>query len=237
MIRKTEAIVLNTRKFGDSSLIAAMYTRAYGRQSFLVKGYRSARAKKRHSYFQPMSNIDIVFYYRETRDLQLVTESSHRYFFKTMQTDPIRITLGMVVMEVFYQAVREEESNEPLFNFLQRMLVAMDRAEKQLIHLFLYYLVHLTRHLGFFPQDAVRDHEKAVFFNIREGTLRNGPGARDSDRLISLICKSSLENCTQLRFSNQEKKEMINTLLQYYILHVEGFRSPESLKVLEEVFS
>lgn len=236
MIKKTEAIVLNARKFGDTSLIANMYTRNFGRQNYLIKGYRSTRAKKRHSYFQPMSIIEVVLYYKENRDLQLVTESSNRYFFQTMQTDPVRIMLGLVVMEVFYQSVREEEPNTALFDFLQRVLVTMDQQEKNLIHIFLYFLLHLTRHLGFFPDNQVKNPDQPVYFDVRGGILKNAIGLRSSDVLLAQLEKCSLETCTNLRFSNADKKELISTLLQYYLVHVEGFREPESLKVFQEVF-
>ena len=101
MLRKTEAIVLNIRKFGDTSLITTLYTREYGRCNFIIKGYRSTRAKKRHSYFQPLSIIDVVFYHKDSRELQLISESANRYFYQSLQTDPVKITLGMVVAEVF----------------------------------------------------------------------------------------------------------------------------------------
>ncbi|MEM7035449.1 MAG: DNA repair protein RecO [Bacteroidota bacterium] len=236
MIRKTEAIVLNTRKFGDSSLITSMYTRVYGRQNYLIKGYRSTRAKKRHSYFQPMSVIEVVFYHKDNRDLQLITESTNRYFFQSLQTNPIKITLGMVVMEVFYQSVREEERNDQLFDFLKSILIEFDRRDAQLIHIFLFFMVRLTRFLGFEPRNDVRDTDMPVYFDLRGGILENAHGARTSDYLVAYLRQADLENCTGLRFSNEDKSELISTLLQYYMLHVEGFREPESLKVLQEVF-
>lgn len=236
MIRKTEAIVLHTQKHGDSSLICTLFTRQYGRRSFMIKGYRSARAKSRHSYFQPMSLIEVVFYHKEGRDLQLITESSNRHFFHRLQTDPLRITLGMVIMEVFYQSVREEERNDALFGFLATVLVSLDEWDDKLIHVFLWYLVQLTRYLGFFPSVEVEDLSQPVYFDLREGSITHAPGARGSDHHIAAFSLLELAQCRELRFSNADKKEMIATLLQYYLLHVEGFKEPESLKVLEQVF-
>lgn len=235
-IRKTEAIVLNTRKFGDSSLICSMYTRTYGRRNFLVKGYRSSRARKRHSYFQPMSVVDVVFYHKEQRDLQLITESSNKVFFQSLQSHPIKITLGMVMTEVFYMSVREEEQNGPLFDFLKGILIHLDEMEQGLIHLFVYYLVHLTRFLGFFPRNEVKNPDAPVFFDLLGGTLENAPGERTSDVLVSRFAASNLESCTEIAFNNAQKSELIGTLLEYYQIHVEGFRRPESLKVLSTVF-
>ncbi len=237
MIRKTEAIVLNTRKYRDTSLICTMYTRLYGRQSYLVKGYRSTKSRKRYSFFQPMSIIEVVFYHKESRDLQIVSETSNRYFFQDLQTDPIKITLGMVITEVFFNSVHEEERNDPLFGFFQRLLVALDTHDEHLIHYFIYFLVHLTRHLGLFPRNEVKDPQGSVYFNLPEGTLRNAPGARSSDYLVAQFCNANLDNCHLIEFGNREKSELINSLMQYYQLHVDGFKQPESLKVLAEVFA
>lgn len=237
MIRKTEAIVLSTRKFGDSSLICTMYTRQFGRQSYLVKGYRSKKGKKRHSYFQPMSLLDIVFYYKETRDLQLITETSSSHFFQDLQTNPVKITLGMVITEVFFLSVKEEERNDPLFEFLSQVLKALDSTDQRLIHIFIFYLIHLTRFLGFFPRVEVRNPSGPVYFNLQGGILENSPGARNSDHLVAHFSKTDLLHCQLIPFDNSEKSELISTLLQYYQIHVEGFRQPESLKVLAEIFN
>jgi len=237
MIRKTEAIVLSTRKYRDTSLICTMYTRLYGRQSYLIKGYRSQKSKKRHSYFQPMSIIEVVFYFRETRDLQMVTESSNRYFYQDLQTNPVKITLGMVITEVFFHSVHEEERNDPLFGFLQRILVALDTHDEHLIHYFIYFLVQLTRYLGFFPRNEIKSPNAPVYFNHRGGILENAPGARSCDYLVGHFCEAKLENCHEITFSNREKSELIQSMMQYYQMHVDGFKQPESMKVLAEVFS
>lgn len=213
-----------------------MYTRRYGRRNFLIKGYRSTKAKKRHSYFQPMSIIDVVFYYKEQRELQLLTESTNKFFFNSLQTQPVKITLGMVIMEVFHLSVREEEENTALFEFLKTILIHLEESQEGLIHLFVYYLTHLTRYLGFFPRNEAKDLSKPVFFDLQGGILENAPGARTSDSLIAQFCFSGIEKCTAIRFSNLEKTELINTLLEYYTIHVEGFRRPESLKVLAAIF-
>jgi DNA repair protein RecO (recombination protein O) len=236
MIRKTEAIVLNTRKFGDTSLICTMYTRAYGRRNFIIKGYRSTRARKRHSYFQPMSMIDIVYYHKDNRDLQMITESSNRYFLQTLQTDPIKITLGMVVMEVFHQTVKEEEPNDPLFAFLDNVLAELDRRDKHLIHVFLHFLVQLSSFLGFLPSDMVEDPSKPIHFDLRNGFLENGLIADKGAWMTLAFSRLDLSNCHQIPVTQADKNDLISAMMEYYQIHVEGFRIPESLAVFQEIF-
>lgn len=237
MIRKTEAIVLNTRKFGDSSLIATTYTREFGRKSFIIKGYRSTRGKKRHSYFQPMSYIHIVFYDKDTRDLQYVSESSSLHFFKTLQTQPVKMALGLLAIEIFYYSVKEEEQNLPLFEILRDTLVRLDERPDRLIHLYLHFQLHLTSHLGFFPQNSVEDPAKPVFFDITNGIFRNSHQGGEADRVLLAFALSSREECVELEFSRELKREMLDMMMQFYRVHIEGFRDPESLKVFGEVFS
>lgn len=236
MIRKTEAIVLNTRKFGDSSMICSMYTKQYGRRNFLIKGYRSTKARNRHSYFQPMSIIDMVFYHKESRELQMVTESSNRYFFQSLQTDPVKITLGMVVIELFYNTVKEEEPNFPLFEFLGKVLVELDRRDKHLIHVFLHYLVQLSGYLGFFPSDLVENAAGRVHFDIRNGILENGTLDDPGARAVLAFARMPLESCHEIPLSQGDKHEVIKAMMEYYRVHVEGFKIPESLAVFQEIF-
>jgi DNA repair protein RecO (recombination protein O) len=236
MIRKTEAIVLNTRKFGDTSLICTMYTRNYGRRNFLIKGYRSTRARKRHSYFQPMSILDVVYYHKDTRDLQLITETSNRFFLETLQTDPIKITLGMVVIELFHHTVQEEEPNFPLFEFLGRILVELDRREGHLIHIFLYYLVQLSNYLGFFPSDLVENPGLPIHFDVRNGILENGHIADLGASLALAFARTEIEHCHEIPVTQGGKNELIAAMMEYYQVHVEGFKVPSSLAVFQEVF-
>ena len=51
MLEKTRAIVLNQIKYTDSGIIARMYTREFGRQSFLIKGMRNKKAGKQQYSF------------------------------------------------------------------------------------------------------------------------------------------------------------------------------------------
>jgi DNA repair protein RecO (recombination protein O) len=236
MIRKTEAIVLNTRKFGDTSLICTMYTRSYGRRNFLIKGYRSTRGRKRHSYFQPMSIIDVVYYHKDTRDLQLITETSNRYFLQTLQTDPIKITLGMVVIELFYLTVKEEEPNYPMFEFLGGILVELDQRDKQLIHIFLFYLVQLSNYLGFLPSDMVEDETKPIHFDIRNGVLENAPLGDRGSALVLAFSRAEFKDCFAIELTQGGKSDLIAAMMEYYRTHVEDFKIPGSLLVLQEVF-
>ena len=236
MIQKTEGIVLRTLKHQDSHLIARIYTREAGLLSFLIKGYRSMRSRRKYSYFQPLSLIDIVFYYRENRDLHKINESKIAVLLQEVQTHPVKLALGLAVVEVFSGCVREEESQPGLFDFLKACILRLDVEERRLIHVFIYYLLHLTRFLGFFPHDASKNSPK-VEFNVQAGTF--SPVSHKNDAIAGLLRRflySNLDNCQDITFNSAEKKALIYTLFEYYRIHIDGFRYPNSLQVYAEVF-
>ena len=57
---KTRAIVIQSIRYGDSSLIVKMLTEEYGMQSYMVKGVFGSKSKFRPALFQNMTILDIV---------------------------------------------------------------------------------------------------------------------------------------------------------------------------------
>ena len=55
-----QAIALGTVRYGDSSLIAACYTKQYGLQSYMLKGILATKRKKKlsKSFFEPLSLLE-----------------------------------------------------------------------------------------------------------------------------------------------------------------------------------
>jgi hypothetical protein len=47
---------------------------------------------------------------------------------------------------------------------------------------------------------------------------------------------SDPDECTEISFSRQEKRDFIRMLFEYYQFHIDGFRYPQTLQVFAEVF-
>ena len=75
MIFSTNAIVLNYKKFSDTSLICNLYSKDYGKFSIIAKGARSLK-NPHGAILQPLNYIDIVYYYKEKRSMQLLKEAT-----------------------------------------------------------------------------------------------------------------------------------------------------------------
>ena len=63
MFEKTDAIVVKSLKYGDSSLIVNCYCENFGLQAFILKGILKSKKSKspKKSLFEPLSIIEIIF--------------------------------------------------------------------------------------------------------------------------------------------------------------------------------
>lgn len=235
MIRKTEGIVLRTLKYQENHLITTVFTENFGMQSFIIKGYHSARSRRKHSYFQPLSIVQLVFFYKETQSLQKISDSKLGYLLHTIQTDPVKLSLGLTMVEVFYDTVKEEATNESLYRFLKAVILALDESSRHLIHLFLFFLVQLPKYLGFFPLDQ-SNNSQYVTFDAESGILSavNKPHAVGA--LLREFMNSDLQSCQQIFIDRGIKRDFITMLFKYYQFHIDGFKYPQTLKVFAEIF-
>ncbi|MEO0896184.1 MAG: DNA repair protein RecO [Bacteroidota bacterium] len=240
MIHKTEGIILRTLKHQESNLITTIFTREYGRLSFILKGFRTSRGRQKFSYFQPLSIVEVVYQERPNRDLHSIRESKLGHLLKTVQTEPVKLSLGLAMMEIFYDTVKEPGPDPSQYEFLRNVILQLDEAESRLIHLFIYFLVHHTRFMGFFPSDQ-SEEATAVSFDPASGILDKGQGDRIAFLLRQfLYAEGSLlpdaQSAQQILFSSEEKRELIKTMFTYYQYHIHGFQYPQTMKVFAEIF-
>ena len=69
MLYKTRGIALNYIRYRESSIIAKIYTEAFGIQSYIVNGVRSSKSKtNRIALFQPLTLLDMVVYHKSKEE-------------------------------------------------------------------------------------------------------------------------------------------------------------------------
>ncbi|MFK7969172.1 MAG: DNA repair protein RecO [Bacteroidia bacterium] len=237
MLLRTEGIVLRTIRHQDNHLIATVYTRDHGRMGFIVRGYRSARGAKSHSYFQPLSVIELVFQKKEGRDLHNVRETRHATMLHAIHTDPVKLSLGLAMLEIVKDTVREEAAPNPaLYRFIKDYIVNLDQENQGLIQRFIFTLLHLTQFLGFMPSDLSKD-SAAVHFDIPNGQFVAETHQREPvSGILRQFLYADYESCKSIYFDQDQKRHLLTTLFGYYQQHIDGFNYPQTIRVFGEIF-
>lgn len=150
MLTKTDAIVIKSMKFRDTSKIVTFYTRRYGKLKGVAKGARQVKSKF-GAALEPMTNVSLVLYKKEHRDLQLISQCDIIKAYKKINSEFDRMTVALSVLELINQLAHDEEENPPLYALLVETLDQLERASKNLINLFYAFELRLTGLFGFGP--------------------------------------------------------------------------------------
>ena len=241
MLHKTRGIVLQVTDFGETSVVAKIYTELFGLQGFLINSVRKKNAKVKQNILQPLSLVELVIYHKERKGLHRVAEVRSNPALQSIPFNIVKNSMALFLDEVLCKSIKEEEPNSLLFEFLFHSIQLLDVQSPVNNDFHLSFLLQLTKYLGFYPAENFSSEEK--YFNLREGVfqseLPNHVNYMDPvlAGVFSGLLQSSLNFSASLSVPVQQKRMLMEKILEYYRLHLSGFTEVKSLKVLEEVWS
>jgi len=234
---KTKAIVISALKYQEKSLIVKCFTQSDGIKTYFVaNAFASKKSMQKIAYFQPLTILEIEATHKNKGTLEYFKEIKMGYPFKTIHQNIVKSALVLFLSEVLHNCIKEEEQNEPFFDYLETALVWLDEHD-EIANFHLILLLGMTRHFGFYP--AVSNQE-APFFEMTEGIFTTYHGLSCLSEHETVLFKKLIS----LRFDSEaklfvatERQILLKILVDYYAIHLDGFKKPKSLEVLGEVFS
>ncbi|MCB0743444.1 MAG: DNA repair protein RecO [Ignavibacteriales bacterium] len=147
-ITKNEALVLRKTNFSDSSLIVELYTKEHGKISAIIKGARSSKSRI-GSKIDTLNLVEAVFYHKEQKELQLVTQANLISHFHNIKSDLERVKYASAIVELILKLVPEKDANEKLFRGVVKSLNLMDKENSQPILHFTQFFMFFIKEIGF----------------------------------------------------------------------------------------
>ena len=229
MLHKTKGIVLSYIRYKESSVIAKVYTEAFGIQSYVVNGVRSSRSKtNKIALFQPLTLLDMVVYHKSKSDtLHRLSEIRHLFPFRQLPFDMVKTSLALFIAELLGKCLKEEEPNEPLFSFLEQAVAELDGLEEGLESYHLVFMRYLAGFLGFGIDSAAE-----FLKGLREHRYSLLPD-ENQEKGIELLLKGDYESLKAR--GKGARAAILSQMLFYYRTHMENFGEMKSLEVLKTV--
>jgi DNA repair protein RecO (recombination protein O) len=240
MITQSRAVVLHQLKYSETSVIATLYTEAFGRQSYIINGIRSPKSKQKTGLLQPLFLLEIEAYHKPGREVQRLKEFKLDQVYQTIPFDVVKSTIAIFLSEIMYKTIRNEETDPELFCFMYDSLLFFDAMKEGNSNFHLWFLANLLHFLGIQPQNNYSAVNQ--WFDIKNGKFLvarpiypTSPGLEDSKLLAELF---SLDHKTIQTFalSGTQRSTLLEFLLEYYSIHFEKIGKINSLKVLGEIF-
>ena len=234
---ETPAIVLSVIKYNDTDAVVKTYTAQTGFTAFFVRGFFKGR-KSRHykATFQPGALLELIFHFKNKGQLERFKDVRLLYHYKNIHQDFDKLNIVTFLREILLESLKNEQGDDKLFQFIFKKFVSLDQ-EILDPDFHLKFMLQLTQYLGFFPDlqtsGAYFDLQNAVFveqiplnpyLNKQETSL-----FRDFSGMIF-----ATEKYTKLKQS--DRKVLIDLLLRFYSHHVSQFNTPNSVKILHQMY-
>ncbi len=237
-IVSTESIVLSGLKYGETSLIVKCFTKTEGIKSYMLKGILKAKkGKLKAAYFQPLTQLQLTASHNHKNTLNSIKEVQVLHPYKTIYTSVVKQSIVLFLSEVLSNIIREEEENEALYSYLEAGLIWLDTHDS-IANFHLLFLLNLSKFLGFYP-----DVQKQGFgFNLLEGNFTNSINNKltISGKELAAFKKLlgiNFDAIHKVSFHKKERQTILRIIIRYFELHLDGFKEPKSLRVLETVFT
>lgn len=226
MIINTPAVILKSFPYSETSIIARCYTKGQGKISIIVKGARRKNSPLA-AYFQPMNYLDLVYYYKSTRDLQAVSKVSFIQIWSDLNQNLKKIAYSMAILELTEKSNTDNDPHPELFDELVKVLTAIDSSDLRLNLIFWYYQVKLLTALGFKPD----------FTNLEHGSIKlpdpfSGP---NSEQILTEIVNNNLDSLSNIVATNKDRKAISDYLMTFIKYHFENIDNLKSFNVLKQI--
>lgn len=241
MLHKTRGIVLKTTLYSENSVVVQMFTEKFGIQSYMINGVKKPKAKIRMNMLQPLHLVEMVVYHKANASIQRISELRPSPIFRSIPYDIIKSTITMFLNEVLYKSIRQQMSDEHLFNFIFNAICWFDESEELNVNFHLAFLLKLSRYLGFAPSSETKSNQS--YFDLQEGEFKSMPPVHpyfidkvDAALFMSLYTLP-FEKIIEIKLENKTRRSILDKILVYYTLHTASFGEIRSHQVLEDVLS
>ncbi len=249
-IHKTEAIVLSTQNFRQTSLIANFYTRDFGKLSGLLKGIREDSTKF-NSNLDIFSLNEIIFYKKIKSSLHLISQCDLKRDFRLIKGDLERIRKAFSLVELVNVLTAQEDKNERIFDLA---LICLEQLENNfnLDKILIIFKIKLLDFCGFKPHldSCVSCNNKIIAqakFSLKLGGLlcercqskdiKSRVVFRGTVASILYIEKNNFDDVLRLGMNHAIRRELNQVLDDFLEFHLDKKPSPypDREKVISEV--
>lgn len=242
MLLKCKAIVIKTIDYSENSVVLKCFTDTHGVVSFMVNGVRSKKGAIRPSHLLPLSLLELEAYHQQQKNLQRIKELKCIPQLHSLHFDMTKSSVGIFMAEVMNKVLREEnQPDPPLFSFLYHAVQLLDLENGKVTNFPLFFLLQLTRYLGFQPKGIYSDQTNG--FDVKEGIFESYD-ARNPYQLapslsekISMLLNSNVLEYKEVSMSYADRAALLEYTIDYYREHIVGFLELKSHKVLAEVLA
>lgn len=205
----------------------------------MVYGANKKKSVVRAALLQPLSIVNMDVTHTPGRDIQRIKDIRMEHLFTGIPFDPVKNSLALFISEILFRTLRQTEPDENLFLFLENSIQQLDCCDAGIANFHLVFLLKLSRYLGFEPNN---DNEHATYFDLLNGVFQQEKPLHihyllpEMAKYLNDILLADYSTMHNLAFSRATRSKLLESIIEYYRLHIPEFYGLHSLPVLHSLF-
>ncbi|RME02169.1 MAG: DNA repair protein RecO [Calditrichaeota bacterium] len=248
---KTEAIILRSMKLGETSKLLTLYARKSGILKLVAKGARQSKSRLMGS-LEPLYVVEVVYYEKESRELQILSQVSIVYVPKYVFTDADKTVLALACGEMVTRLEKPGDVNPGVYGLLRATLEAFDQPDVDARLIFLAFQLRLLEHIGLSPglqkcfgcETSETSEGRYDFANARlycercaQKTSQGKEIKKETLQVLRELLRLPLRKIGHLQWQASIQAEIYRFLTSFYHYHLEEMGALKSIAVLAQMKS
>jgi DNA repair protein RecO (recombination protein O) len=189
----------------------------------------------------PLSILEMEVEHHKTREIQRMKEVRIDFPLTCIHAHPIKNTITLFLAEILYRIIQTKEADPKLFEYIYHSIRHLEILDQGIANFHLVFMIHLTRHLGIYP-NAESHNTPGSFFDLLNGVfLTHIPDHphylnKEESIIFSRLLRMNYENMALYAFSRKDRTMIVQHILSYYRLHAIDFPEIKSHAVMQSLF-
>ena len=246
MLIATNALVLKSIPFGDTSIISRLFTESEGKISVLAKGAWRKKSTT-GAVLEPMNHIQLQYYHKDSREIQILKDCSFSTKYSHIRNNLHRTLFGFAVVEMLDKSTLDNNPSRVLYRLGWRILEKLNENKSDVFLVFAFFLYQLSLRIGFMPEikqcrkcktrlsSCLFDEQLGELICLEcspQGKLQLEEKNMAFLRQLEILHLDQLETITPDRHSVLHAIQFLESFTQF---HIESLRKMKSLPLANKL--
>ncbi|MFV0507376.1 MAG: DNA repair protein RecO [Bacteroidales bacterium] len=241
MKKISEGIVLGHIKYSDNRSIVHIYTKDEGRASYILAIPKSNNRHKVLSAMLPLSQVEICYLDSGTEGMRRAITIRLTKVYTDLRLDVVKGSISLFIAEFLEKCLKHNIPDDALYQYIESSLDYFDELDKY-SNFHIEFLCGLCDHFGIRPGDLnISKDTNTVYWDFQEGNfvelMPSHSNFLDAE-LSATACRFFVKGqAPNINLERNERNRLLQALVKYYSIHLDGVSKIKSLEILQEVFA
>ncbi|PKR81914.1 DNA repair protein RecO [Brumimicrobium salinarum] len=229
-------ILLKKLNYSETSLILQFFTLESGFQAYIFQGGK--RKHKKGNILQALSIVEISAYRRKDSDLGKVSEVNALFVPKSLPFHPLKSGLAFFMTEVLSQVLQNSDKDVSMYHFIEHEVQWIDESD-EFTNYPIWFLLKLANQIGI---GINVEDQNGQIFDLQDGVISNRTPSSHlyaNDEVVEILkILLNLKKTQVLAYTihKTHRTTIIEHLVNYFKIHINGFKTPKSMSVMQTIF-